>query len=380
MESENIWQMLTESKENKEERARGVLEGYLNEMRELDLKPSAVFIKTEARDIENLDPKLIMRRPFGVFEVESRENPNKKLIYKTEIPSSESKGMDREAAFYRELIPEIKSNMDPGIRDEVVFPELYETHPPSGNPKAILISKFEGKILGTHDTTNADAMEEKDMDRIIEIILAVQKISPEKVKHLAPSLHESNYEKIESSKLAQKKEAIITILGEDVFRKAEALSRESFEFESQQPVRLLSEDVFQTNLIKLPDGRLGSFDWERLHAGKNPADDYGKIVSRLWSVPELQEKMIARILEKNKQIKGFKEMFRFNLFIREGAHLLIHYDKLLKKYEKNPQEFEDKINLLKEAREGKKAMMHMMDDIINESGPWEDAKEGEKKG
>lgn len=351
-----------------EEKNRKIFEGFNREMLDIGLTPLMIIQGSVARDVVALDSGAELHRPFGVFEVALDYEPDSRYIYKSEVPSAESKGMDREVYFYNVVLPKIQKELSEKSKAHIEFPRIGHVYRNGEKPKGILMSKLDGKVLGTHDKAQPGLIKEEDLDAIIDLILAIQKIDPKTIDPDQVVMPDLNYADIEHKRLDHKREAIREILGEEALTQIADLINQSAKAQEAQPLRLLSEDVFTTNLMKLADGRLGSFDWERLHTGRNPADDYGKIVSRLWSEPALQKLLIRKILIANKQIPNFREMFKANLIAREGSHLLHHYHRILLQHESDPNSVSPERH--EEAKAGKPAIQKMIQDILDDAGPW----------
>jgi len=355
--------------ETPEARNNRIFEGFNKEMLEMGLTPITIIQGSTARNIVALESGGALNRPFAVFEVSPDYDPEARLIYKSEVPSERGEGTDREVYFYSSILPQIQKELPNETRENIVFPLLSHVYQGPSRPKGILLSKLEGKILGTGDRAHLGILEERDLDLIVDLIRAVQKIDPATIDKSKVALPDLDYSVLERQRVEEKKEILREILGEGALLKIEKLLEESAAAQKNQPLYLLSEDVFTTNLMKLADGRLGSFDWERLHTGKNPADDYGKMVTRLWSEPELQSKIISKILEANQDIPGFQEMFRSNLISREGSHFLNHYHDILTTYAANPARVS--AEQYEEAKAGKLAMQKLIMEAASGIGPWQ---------
>jgi len=133
--------------------------------------------------------------------------------------------------------------------------------------------------------------------------------------------------------------------------------------------------VFQTNLMVMPDGRTGSFDWERLKVGTNPGHDYSKFASRMWTEPEKQAAFIRATLEANADTPGFKEMFKSNLLATEYSHLFRHYAGILEKHAADPNRYATRPQLLQEAQQAAPALAEAIRELLDDSGPWAEVPE-----
>ncbi len=354
---------------------REIFRGFFEEMDQMGLIPLTIIQGSEATDIVALGTGAQLKRPFAVFEVSPQSDHSlaTRYVYKTEVPGKRDPGIRRELLFYRTLKTMIKTGLPKGMEEEIVFPELAHAYTTPEGPKGIVMTKIEGKITGTATKADPETLTIRDADRIVALIQAVQQISLESIPDRS-HLPERDYEKDETKYFDRHLPLIRELFGEESAQKAKALFRRSLAAEKQQPLRLQSEDVFTINLVKMADGRLGSFDWERLHLGKNPAYDYTKMIAHLWSAPEVQRAMLRKAIATNTEIPNFRTMLASSLALREGTYLLNQYQTALREHDADPQKFEHRQDFIEEARQGKVALLALIKEILDGKGIWEENK------
>lgn len=365
-----------ETAEQKKERYREELQKFFIEMEENGLVPEAMFQHGKEYEVAPEGTDVELNRPFGVFRVASLEQKiigsHERAVYKSEINSEQGHGIDREIAFYKSFLPKIKENLSGDVRDEIAFPELLQVFEKDGKPKAILMTELQGKIMGEHDFMHEDVADETDFRRIIELIKAVQKLDPFELQELSPSTTTQDDAEREQKKLDEKIEFIVEYTSEEHGTRAQALLEESRAYLEQQDEKVLSEDVFQTNLMVLPDGRTASFDWERLKVGKNPGHDYSKFASRMWTDPEKMNQFIKMTRKANQDIEGFDIMFRSNLLAYEYSHFMRHYTNVLRKHEADPEKYKDRPEVVEQAKRAVPVFAEAARELIDQTGPWSD--------
>jgi len=369
-----------ESPEERSERYAGELRGFFHEMQKNSLVPEAMFQQGKEYGVaEGTTAKL--ERPFGVFRVAEQHQKlvgsGERAIFKTQMESEPRAGMDREVAFYQRFLPRIQENLSPDVREGLVFPKLMKVFENAdGKAKAILLSELQGEIMGVHDYGFEGKATPEDFQRIIELVRAVQHLPVEELRELSPSTSTTDHANREAEWFTQDKVDIITRnLGEGYDTKSLQTIAQGEQFIREQPERVLSEDVFQTNLMVMPDGRTGSFDWERLKVGTNPGHDYSKFASRMWTEPEKQSAFIRAALEANADMPGFKEMFKSNLLATEYSHLFRHYAGILEKHAADPNRYATRPHLLQEAQQAAPALAQSIRELLDNTGPWAEAPE-----
>ncbi len=374
---EKIPSPTTNEEEESLKRERAISDTY-REMQEMGLTPISIMRAggnpEEIRALET--PQLNLSHPFAVFEVMTPDDPSTTHIYKTQLAKVPWGDLSREVLFYAQVLPRIKKLIPADIADQIEFPTLGQVyHDAEGETKGIVLFGLKGEILGEHDQKPGKQFFPEDLDRLIAIIKAVQNVNIQELTEASPEikLQEKDLGAVEHAYIKKgepRRKTLQKLLGDDALIKIDALLETSSQLQQNQPTRLLSEDVFTINLMRMPNGKLASFDWERLYLGKNPADDYGKIVSRLWNDEKMQHLLIRKILEANSDIPGFRDMFRANLLSREGSHFLKRYTILLEDATAHPENYQDKRAIVEEARQGQRAIKKMIEDILNNTGPW----------
>lgn len=368
-------QQLPEDPETRKERYASELAGFFEEMKENGLIPEAMFQQGKEYPATPEGTAAILERPFGVFRVAEQHQKivrsGERAVFKTQMESKADAGIDREVAFYQKFLPQIQNSLSPEVREGLTFPKLLQVYEREGKAKAILLSELQGELMGVHDYGREGKATTEDFQRIIELVQAVQKLSPEELQASSPSTKTIDHANREAEWLSQDKVDIIgKQLGQGYDEKSLHVIAEGEAFIRQQPERVLSEDVFQTNLMVLPDGRTASFDWERLEVGTNPGHDYSKFASRLWTEPEKQREFIHMALEANQDILGFKAMFKSNLLATEYSHLFRHYAGIVEKHDADPNRYAARPQLLQEAQRAAPALKQAITELLDDTGPW----------
>ncbi|RLF34936.1 MAG: hypothetical protein DRM99_05605 [Thermoplasmata archaeon] len=369
---EKISFLNAEAIENKEEMERKEkLKDVYEDLFERELFPLKVLQGSEIIDL-TADKELYgvtSKRPFVVLEVgrigEIDENKEiKRVIYKGEIKDAGPfQSIKKEEIIYRDVLPEIYKNLPENIREKVAFPRLIDVIKRNGETKAIILEKLDGIICGDHNTSKESIWDKKDIETICCLIKEFQKIDPEEIKKNFPELPERDFLKVYKERLKERIEPVRKLLGEEYEKKMKELLQISEEIIEKQASTLLSEDIFCFNTIKMPNGRLGFIDWERPYIGKDVSADYGKLISRLWTNPELQKEAIKTALEINQENPYFKDMLRASLVLLEGGHMFRHYFKRLE---------DDDLRKRKEAEKAVGVFKKLFKDILDNKGIWQE--------
>lgn len=376
-------QQLPEDPEARKERYAGELAGFFEEMKEHGLIPETMFQQGKEYPATPEGTAALLERPFGVFRVAEQHQKivqsGERAVFKTQMESKTDAGIDREVAFYQKFLPQIQNSLSPEVREGLTFPKLLHVYEREGKAKAILLSELQGELMGVHDYGREGKATTEDFQRIIELVRAVQKLSPEELQASSPSTKTIDHANREAEWLSQDKVDLISKeLGQGYDAKSLQVISEAEKFIRQQPERVLSEDVFQTNLMALPDGRTASFDWERLEIGTNPGHDYAKFASRMWTEPEKQEEFIRMTLAANRDIPGFKAMFKSNLLATEYSHLFRHYAGIVERAEADPNRYATRPKLLEEAQRATPVLKQAITELLDDIGPWAEEIKTEK--
>ncbi|MEK7570014.1 MAG: phosphotransferase [Patescibacteria group bacterium] len=368
-----------ESEQEKAERHARELADFFQEMQEHGLAPEAMYQHGKTYAANENGTVGTLDRPFGVFRVAEEHQrvvgSKERAIYKTQMESKTGAGIDREVAFYQKFLPQVQAALSPEVREGLAFPKLLKVFEKEGKAKAILLSELQGDLLGVHDFGYEGKATTADFQRIIELVRAVQKISPAELQAASPSTKSIDHANSEAEWLSQDKVDLIgKQLGEGYDTKSLQVITEAEKSIRQQPERVLSEDVFQTNLMVLPDGRTASFDWERLEIGTNPGHDYAKFASRMWTEPEKQREFIRMTLAANQDTPGFKAMFKSNLLATEYSHLFRHYAGIVERAEADPSRYANRPQLLAEAEQAAPALKQAIAELLDDTGPWAEEK------
>jgi len=309
------------------------------------------------------------KRPFIVVEAAKigtlkKSGKIKKVIYKGEIKQlGLLQDIEKEAIIYRDILPEIYKKLPNKIKKRVHFPKLIEIIKRKGSVRAIIRENIEGLLCGDYEKTKINILNKKDVEAICYVIKGFQKINPEKIRKKFPELPENNFFEIYKKKSEKYIKLIKKLLGDEYAAKMKKLLKKSKEIVPMQPMVLLSEDITTFNIIKMLNGKLGFFDWERPCVGRDASTDYERFILKLWTVPKLQKEAIKVTLKINQENPRFKDMFRASLVLFEGGYIFHDYFKRLKS------------NNLQKRKEAERAVLvfkKLFKDILDDKGVWQE--------
>ncbi len=356
-----------EAIEDKKSNIKEKLKNISEDLSEKKLIPIKLFQKNNIIDLTiKKKHKTIFKGPFIVLEVKKTDKNGKikKFLYKGQIKDNVPfRDIRKEEIMYRDILPEIYKNLPENIKRKVVFPKLIEGVSPKTKIKSIVREKIEGVICGTHDATKKNIWDKKDIEAICYLIKEFQKLNPAKIKKGFPELLERNFIEFYKNNFEKYAEPVKNLLSEKYVEKMKKLLQKDEKVISKQSPVLLSEDIFCFNIFKTSEEKLGFIDWERPHIGKDISADYGKLISRLWTNPELQEEAIKITLKINKENPQFKDMLRASLVFLEGGYSFHYYFKKLDS--NNPQE-------KREAEKAVKVFKKLFKDILDNKGIWQE--------
>ncbi len=304
-------------------------------------------------------------RPFVVVEVigTNEKSGDSRAIYKREIKGDNPyQSIKKESIIYQDILPEIYEKLPENIKEKVVFPEIINEIKDGNETKAIILEKIEGYICGDHDTTKKGVWKEEDIEAICFLIKEFQEIDPEKIQSKGFELPYKDFFESYQKRFKDRAKPARELMGEEYFLKIEEIFRNIKKTIQEQPKKLLSEDIFCYNTIKMPDGRNAFVDWERPYLGNDVSADYGKLISRLWTDPEMQKKAIEKALKMNQDNPDFKNLLKASLLFGEGGHMFKHYYKRL-----NNEDLGEK----EEAKEAVKVFESLFKEILDNEGVWE---------
>ncbi len=287
------------------------------------------------------------------------------MIYKRELKDKGTfQSIEKEAIIYKDILPEIYENLPENIKEKIVFPKILDDIKEDGRTRAIVLEKMEGEICGNHDTTKKGLWDKSDIEAIISVIKEFQNIDPEKIKKAGfDRLPYKDFYEAYNRKFDERSKPIKGLMGDDYVDKAKEILNSTEEIMARQPENLLSEDIFCFNIIKRPNGKNALIDWERPYTGKDISADYGKLISRLWTDPEIQEDAIEAALKTNEDNPDFKKLLKASLMFGEGGHMFKHYyGRLEHEDPAKKQEAEKAIEVFKK----------IFVDILDNKGVWKD--------
>lgn len=307
----------------------------------------------------------INNRPFLVSEVKSSQT-GEEFVYKGEIKNlGPFQSIKKEEIIYSDILPEIYESFPEDIKEKFISPKLVEGIKKDAQIEAIILEKINGEICGNHNATKENIWNTKDIKDICFLIKKFQEINPDKIRSKGfPELPFRDFLKhYEETTFQQLQDPIREMFGQEGVEKMTTLLKKAEQVIPNQPEILLSEDIFCFNTIKTPDGKFAFIDWERPYTGKDASADYGKLISRLWTNPGLQEEAIKDAIELNSENNDFKTLLRISLLLLEGGHMFKHYFNKLE--ESDPQEKE-------EAKKAIKVFKELIGNILNGTGIWKE--------
>ena len=128
-----------------------------------------------------------------------------------------------------------------------------------------------------------------------------------------------------------------------------------------QPLVFNNQDINPANIIRTENG-ITVIDWERLRQVPNPAAAYNHIIESHWRFPELQDEMVKRVLELNKDVPNFKELFRTEMLFYKYSFIYRSLSKNLNLPEKEKEE----------AQTGLSSVLRFIKNAVDNEGPWKD--------
>jgi len=314
-------------------------------------------------------------RPFMVIEIaktagtmtEEEEESDERAIYKREIRDKPYdnlyQSIKKEAIIYHRILPKIYDNLPEDIKERVVFPRIIDDIKEGDKTKAIILEKMDGYICGNHDTTKKGVWNEKDIEAICFLIKEFQETDPEEIQNSGFELPYKDFLKSYQRRFNERSEPVRALMGEEYVSKVEGILHNIEEVISRQSPSVLSEDIFCFNTIKMSDGRNAFIDWERPYLGNDVSADYGKLISRLWTDPEMQQEAIRAALRINQDNPDFKSLLRASLIFGEGGHMFRHYFHRLNS---------ENLQKREEAEEAVEVFRKLFEDILDNKGAWEE--------
>lgn len=242
-------------------------------------------------------------RPFVV--VEATDKYDLPLIFKiqwmraTEAQNlSARQGMIGEVAFTTEFAAVVRnrlSYLSYRGRHRTKFPEII-AHSLRKICPYILMSKFQGgQVGGGIHWLDSGVISRDDLWTIIELIQAINGLELDMVRRNYPGIHDTttdpdfwyNFGLMEVTKYEEVLKTVLT--NKDDYKRMRDLLEEQKEFlRHMGSPRLTAADINPSNMLKLPDGSLGMFDFERLRITSSPAHDFGFLYIDMWNSPVLQ--------------------------------------------------------------------------------------------
>lgn len=331
-----------------------------------DLAHSDPQVEKELEDklLESLQKD---RNGFLVFE---GANPDKKtVIFKMKLENSQDdRGTGHnEEYFYEDIVPEIKANW-PADLTRVKLPELYESG--QATEGSYVVTEFaEGEQVGNVRETDHPLTDE-EFDELVKFIRFFHNLlPPDKVKSISPRMDfdlpgDAPTFDFYERKFNSHRPMLNKMLGEDYVAKMDQMLSENADLMKNSPLCFVNQDIVPANLVRSED-KLTIIDWERLKISPNPAAPYSHLIESHWQWPEIQNQMIQKTLEANKDIPHFKDFLRLDMIFFKYS---IGYWWSREKPDNLPQKQE-----LYDS--GSQALVNFLKDAIDKKGVWEDKEE-----
>jgi hypothetical protein len=280
-------------------------------------------------------------RPFVVAKAKDRSG--RSLIFKMqrlrptpEKNLSSRSGMMSEICFVRDLAPRIIKRLGERGEHRIVFPEFVAANEREECPYLIESEFEEGRIAGGIHWVHDDVLELIDLTSIINLIEEINSLDVEGVRRLGPMIPDRTVDPEywytwAKTEVTKYEEPLREVLAAREFAALHATLEAKREFLSQLgPPRLTACDINPSNILKLPDGRLGMIDWERLRFTTSPVHDYGFMYADLWCNRQLQDDYMGLIMERH-TTAHFHEAMRLDLIFNRYVGEINHWQDLVRK-------------------------------------------------
>lgn len=264
-------------------------------------------------------------RPFIVLQVDSNNPEDEKdLIYKLRSEPDKKGEAKKEISFLKNVVPLLNERMPEEIKEKVRLPVL-ESYRDEGDYPFSTQEFFEGQIVGDTKRINPNVLNEEDIDAVAIFIRYLHDQLPvEQVQSLCPEIPTIDnwpyawYEYM----VPRQEENFRKHLGVDYYKLLVTTLENKRDFVENTELNFVAGDINPSNIIKMPDGKLGFYDWERIEIFKAPALDYGFMFATLWNRPDLQRNFLNKAIALNQDIPDFEERLRLDFIFVRGSGLL----------------------------------------------------------
>lgn len=333
----------------------------LGNLADFELAHADPSVETE---LENQMVEFYKHGSSGYFTFEGAHPELKTVLFKLKLQDVDPRGSaHNEMLFYRDIAPELEDFLE---EKPLKLPELFDAGYSEEGHSFIITEFAEGEILGSLPYDAEKPLSIEEFQQLIELIKYFQEtLTPEKVKESSPEMvfdpskANSTYKKYgEILKMYQNKWA--DVLGPEYIAKLGKLLLENEEFLKSTPEVINNQDINPANIIRSQDGTFTVIDWERLRKVPNPAAAYNHIIESHWRYPELQDEMIRRVLELNKDDPNSRQLLRIDM-------LFAKYSFIYHPLSLDPNLSQEKSA---EVKAGLASVLRFIKQAVDEEGPW----------
>ncbi|MCC2631159.1 MAG: hypothetical protein K0S38_968 [Candidatus Paceibacter sp.] len=279
-------------------------------------------------------------RPFAVMTVQN-EGGGPIHICKMALPQSDpgkarevNQAMLSEIDFVQHVEPFLMSKLPIEFRERIALPEYIFSNK-DGDMPFLVEERFTGTMLG--DIHRADLIiVNNDLRIILGFIRALNELPVDFVKKVIPTIVDrtSNphhwYERAKNEMEKYRGPLEQVVAPTDLELMANFLTdQQGFVDDFETPV-FTAGDINPSNIMLLPDERLGFFDWERIKITTSPVHDYGFMYVDLWEAPNLQQWYLDAIFNVQTDM-GFWKMMRFDVLFNRCIGEINHWTSVLKR-------------------------------------------------
>jgi hypothetical protein len=300
---------------------------------------------------------------YLVFEGAHPDHQTVLFKIKIDRPDTRHSG-ENELAFYKDLMPEIQASM-PAEVSNVRPPDLIEGGHSDRGFSYVITEFADGEQLGKRFFEADSPLTSEEFRQLAIFIKHFQEAcTPERARELssdidfndigATSTYENHVARMKS--YGENREEA---LGSEDFARMQTLLAEKEEFLRGSPRVFCNQDINPANLIRSED-TLYIIDWERLKLVPSSAAAYNHIIESHWKFPDVQKQMIQTVLELNRDIPDFKEIFRLDMIFYKYT---LAYLKRIKSLDQSPQERANN-------EAGVAAFVASVKEALDEQGPW----------
>lgn len=356
--------------EVEKETLRKILKDVYSSMKENKIYAVRALVKDNVYDLELEEERFFKEvskhreQRFWVFEGAHPEE--RSLLFKIRIGKDPYHEVANEISFYQDIKPYLERNISEQTKELIEIPELKIG---SKKDKYLITSFADGELAGDIYELKSEEVNSAQLGALIDFIKAVEDINFEKLNELSPEIQleeATNPIEIYPQKLEARKERLEKILGKEYYQKMEALLPQKLDILRRPATIFSNHDINTSNIIVTRQGKLSLIDWERLKKVHDHATAYGFLYVNLWSNPELQDRFLEKVLEKNKDNPNFKEHLRLELtfFRLSGIMSQYYYPKIENKdLPKNERE---------KARKAVERLSYLQKQILDKKGIWSD--------